>query len=163
MIPPFPSHHIPCSQGGNWYPDDETVDPFILRSDQAWISSPKIHNYYIISHSQSWKVYEMSILFCRLSKCHDNWKLNALVDISQKSQKKRTQLHILWECQTTKLLKKMQKVAPGNIGSKPGQDWNSIITLTYSFISTKYVAWSPIGGNIWKSNTLGELQINEWI
>ena len=98
MIPPFPSHHIPCSQGGNWYPDDETVDPFILRSDQAWISSPNIHNYYIISHSQSWKVYEMSILFCCLPKCHNNWKLNVLVDICQKSQKKRTQPHILPYC-----------------------------------------------------------------
>ena len=163
MIPPFPYHYIPCSLWGNWHPDDDTVDPFILRSDQAWISSPNIHNYYIISHSQSWKVYEMSILFCCLPKCHNNWKLNVLVDICQKSQKIRTQLYILWGCPTTKILQKKQKVAPGKIGSKPGQDWNSIITLTHSFISTKYVAWSPIGGIIWKSYTLGELQINEWI
>ena len=163
MIPPFPYHYIPCSLWGNWHPDDDTVDPFILRSDQAWISSPNIHNYYIISHSQSWKVYEMSILFCCLPKCHNNWKLNVLVDVCQKSQKKRTQLHILLECPTTKILQKKQKVAPRKIGSKPGQDWNSIITLTHSFISTKYVAWSPIGGIIWKSYTLGELQINEWI
>ena len=48
----------------------------------------------------------------------------------------------------------MQKVAPGKIGSKPGQDWNSIIALTHSFISTKYVAWSPIGQALYENHIL---------
>ena len=45
------------------------------------------------------------------------------------------------------MLQMKQQVAPGNHGSKLGQDRNSIATITHSVISTVYVASPPGEGS----------------
>ena len=51
------------------------------------------------------------------------------------------------ECRTPKILQMKQQLAPGNHGSKLGQDRNSIATITHSVISTAYVASPPGEGS----------------